>query len=95
MVVKKGNHPPLKIVVSYNDKRGAFPPEVARPMFDAVCAAPAVQLDLILFEALRMQNLSFNVGIDVVVLNTSNPHRGICVRVCHIGVVIASRVVKR
>jgi hypothetical protein len=29
VVMKKGNHPPLKVVVSHNDKRSAFPPEVA------------------------------------------------------------------
>jgi hypothetical protein len=53
-LLKKGNHPPLKIVVSHNDKRGAFSPEVTRLMFDAMGFAPAVQLDLIFLEALCM-----------------------------------------
>jgi hypothetical protein len=93
--VKKGNHPPLKIVVSHNDKRGAFPPEVARPMFNAVCTAPAVQLDLVLFKTLRMQNLSFDVCVEVVILNTSDPYRGIRFYIRGVSVVIAGRVVER
>jgi hypothetical protein len=95
MVMKKGNHPPLKIVVSHNDKRGAFPPKVARPMFNAVGSSPGIQLYLIFLEALRMQNLSFDVGVEVVVLNTVNPNWGVGIRGEGVQVLPTSRVVER
>ena len=64
-------------------------------MFDAVCFAPAVQLDLVLFEALRMQNLGFNVCIEVVVLKIPDPYGGIVVRCYGVHVLPTSRVVER
>jgi hypothetical protein len=68
MVVKKGNHPPLKVVVSHNDERGALLPEVARLMFDAMGSAPGIQLDLVLLEALRMQT---SVSMSVLRVSSS------------------------
>jgi hypothetical protein len=54
MVVKKGNHPPLKVVVSHNDKRGALSPEVIGVVLNAMHSVPLVQLVLVLLEALCM-----------------------------------------
>ena len=95
MVVKKGNHPPLKIVVSHNDKRGAFPPEVSGSMFYSMCFAPAIELDLILLEALHVQNLSFNVSIDVFIINISNPNWGLNIHTWDISALFAGRIVKK
>jgi hypothetical protein len=95
VVVKKGDHPPLKIVISHNDKRGAFPPEVARPMFNAMGLSPGIQLYLIFLEALRMQHFGFNVGVEVVILNTPDPDRWIPFQFWGNDVVVASWVFKR
>jgi hypothetical protein len=94
MVVKKGNHPPLKVIVSHNNKRGALPPEVARPMFNAMGSMPGIQLYLVFLETLGMQYLSLDVGIDVIIINVSDPKWGFYVHVWNIGVVVTHRVVK-
>jgi hypothetical protein len=39
VIVKKGNHPPLKVIVSHNDEGIALPPEISWPMFNMVHSA--------------------------------------------------------
>jgi hypothetical protein len=69
-VVKEGKHPPLKIVVSHNDKGIAFPPEVARAMFDIKLGLPTIEKRAISFDGLEVYNLCFDVSIQVVILDT-------------------------
>jgi hypothetical protein len=94
MVVKKGNHPPLKIIVSHNNKRGAFPPKIARLVVDVMHVMPANQWNLILLEALCMQNLSFNVCVDIFIVNVLNLYRGLNIHVWDISAFLAGGIFK-
>jgi hypothetical protein len=70
--VKEGKHPPLKVVVSHNDEGIAFPPEVARTVFNIKLGPPTLEERAVLLNGLEVYNLCFNVGIQVVVLDTVN-----------------------
>jgi hypothetical protein len=71
-IVKQGKYPPLKIVVSHNDEGVALPPKVARAMFNVELGAPSFENWLIFRNTLQMDYIGFNVGIQVVILNTVN-----------------------
>jgi len=77
--MKKGNHPPFKVIVSHNDKGGAFSPEISRSMFDVVCSAPHVQGVLVFLESLHMQDVSFDVSIDIFIINICHPYSSLIV----------------
>jgi hypothetical protein len=68
--VKEGKHPPLKVVVSHNDEGIAFPPEVARAMFDIKLGPPTFEKRAVLWDGLEVYNLCFDISIQIVVLDT-------------------------
>jgi hypothetical protein len=70
--VKEGKHPPLKVVVSHNDEGVAFPPEVARAMFNIKLGPPTFEEGAVVRDGLEVYNLCFDISIQVVVLNTVN-----------------------
>jgi hypothetical protein len=69
-VVKEGKHPPLKVIVSHNDEGIAFPPEVARAMFDIKLGPPIIKKRAVLLDGLEVYNLGFDVSIQIVILDT-------------------------
>jgi hypothetical protein len=68
--MKKGKHPLLKIIVSHNDKGIALRPEVARAMFNVVLCMPAFQNRMVFQDPLKVDDIGFNISIQVIILNT-------------------------
>jgi hypothetical protein len=69
-IVKQGKHPPLKIIVSHNDEGITLPPEVAWAMFDIELSMPAFGNWPIFGNALQVDDVSFDISIQVIILNT-------------------------
>src|SRR6267142_1115561 len=67
-VMKKCYHPPTKVIVCHNNKGIILPPEVV-PLFHIVSHMPGIQLGMVLWLGLHMQDLSFGVMIQDVVIN--------------------------
>jgi len=75
--MKFGCYPPLKIVVSHNNKGMVFPLEAARAVFHIIGAVLGVQLGMILLESLHVQDFGFNIVIQVIVVNIRDSHYGL------------------
>src|SRR6266850_3088687 len=75
--MKFGCYPPLKTVVSHNDKGSVFPLEAAGAIFHIICAAPSVQLGAILWKSLCMQDFCFDIIVRVLIINVCDSHCGL------------------
>jgi hypothetical protein len=61
---------------------------------DVMHVMPANQWNLILLEALCMQNLSFNVCVDIFIVNVLNLYRGLNIHVWDISAFLAGGIFK-
>src|SRR6266850_1815011 len=75
--MKFGCYPPLKIVVSHNNKGLVFPLEATGAVFHVIGTAPGIQLCAVLLKSLCMQDFCFDVIVDVVVINVCDLHHGL------------------
>src|SRR6266850_4572042 len=75
--MKFGCYPPLKTVISHNNKGGVLPPESAGVILYIICAAPSLQLGAVLLKSLRMQDFCFDIIICIFIIDVHDLHHSL------------------